>query len=166
MVLDMRYLSGSEANEAMKHFQEAASVASGATCERRRYGSVVVSGGKVIGRGFNSPPANREDQRRCSAPKDSYDKKVTDKTCCMHAEQRAVMDALRNNPDGLSGSRIYVTRLDADGLQERLPGKIYCTVCSKMALDSGIKEFALLCEDGIRVYDTAEYNTLSFQYTE
>jgi deoxycytidylate deaminase len=119
----------------------------------------------VIGSGFNSPPANREDQRRCSVPKETYNKKVTDKTCCMHAEQRAIMDALRNNPAKLPGSMMYVARLDGEGHQERLLGKPYCTLCSKMALDAGIGEFALLCEDGVRVYDTAEYNKLSFQYS-
>ncbi len=82
----------------------------------------------------------------------------------MHAEQRAIMDALKSNPGKLPGSRLYVTRLDGGGRQEGLSGDPYCTICSKMALDVGITEFALPCEDGIRVYDAAEYNTLSFQY--
>lgn len=43
-------------------------------------------------------------------------------------------------------------------------GKPYCTICSKMALDVGIAEFVLWHEEGITVYDTKEYNELSFQY--
>jgi hypothetical protein len=45
-------------------------------------------------------------------------------------------------------------------------GKPYCTICSKSALDIGIKEFVLWHEDGICAYDTAEYNLLSFDYQE
>lgn len=56
-----------------------------------------------------------EDQRQCSCSKDSYHKKVTDKTCCIHAEQRAIMDALRKNPDKIAGSRLYFIRLDDNG---------------------------------------------------
>jgi hypothetical protein len=29
----------------------------------------------------------------------SYHRKVTDKTCCIHAEQRALFDALKNHPE-------------------------------------------------------------------
>lgn len=45
-------------------------------------------------------------------------------------------------------------------------GKPYCTICSKLALDVGIKEFALWHEEGITIYNTEEYNTLSYQYNE
>lgn len=97
--------------------------------------------------------------------KDGYHKKVTDKTCCVHAEQRAIMDALRKNSEKLSGSRLYFIRLDKAGNTSKA-GKPYCTICSKMALDAGISEFVLWHEEGICVYDTEEYNTLSYEYTE
>ena len=97
--------------------------------------------------------------------KESYDKRVTDKTCCMHAEQRAIMDAMKRNPEELHGSRIYFIRLSEDGRIAK-SGKPYCTICSKMSLDSGIKEFVLLHDDGICVYDTEEYNALSYQYKD
>jgi hypothetical protein len=42
---------------------------------------------------------SQENQRRCSNDKDKYNKKVTDKTCCVHAEQRAIMNALIDAPD-------------------------------------------------------------------
>ena len=124
---------------------------------------MIVKGYEIIGSGFNSPPAEREDQRRCEVPKDSYNTKVTDKTCCVHAEQRAIMDALKSNGDKILGSRMYFIRLDKDGNSTR-SGNPYCTICSKMALDSGIAEFVLWHESGVCVYDTGEYNTLSFHY--
>ena len=39
------------------------------------------------------------DYKRCTCDKASYHRKVTDKTCCIHAEQRAIMNALRNHPE-------------------------------------------------------------------
>lgn len=145
-----------------KYIQLAAEIGKKATCERSQCGSVIVKDNQVIGEGFNSPPNNLESQRRCVNKKIDYDIKVTDKTCCMHAEQRAIMDALRKNPDKIKGSTLYFVRLK-DGIIQ-VAGKPYCTICSKMALDVGIKYFVLLHETGLKFYDTEEYNNLSYQY--
>jgi len=159
----MKILSGKEEAEAMKFIDEAANVALDSTCKRKKCGSIIVKKGTIIGKGFNSPPNDDESQRRCSNDKNSYDRKITDKTCCVHAEQRAIMDALRKNPQKIAGSRLYFIRLDDNGVKG-VAGNPYCTICSKMALDSGIKEFVLWHETGITVYDTEEYNDLSFRY--
>jgi len=45
-------------------------------------------------------------------------------------------------------------------------GKPYCTVCSRLALDNGIKEFVLWHTDGIKGYDTKEYNKLSYDFNK
>ncbi|MBO4517078.1 hypothetical protein J5751_06735 [bacterium] len=55
-----------------------------------------------------------ESQRRCTCDKKSYDFKVTDKTCCIHAEQRAMFDALRNHPNELIDSELFFIRLDSN----------------------------------------------------
>ena len=159
----MRYLSGTEEKKAFEYMAKAVEVAQNASCERSKCGAVIVRLDELIGSGFNSPPQDFEEQRRCAYSKDSYHKKVTDKTCCIHAEQRAIMDTLRNNPDKLNGSRLYFIRLDNNGtpLKAKEP---YCTICSKMALDVGISEFVLWDDKGICVYDTKEYNLLSFQF--
>ena len=159
----MRILLGNEGMEALEHIIQSVEIAYNATCKRSRCGSVIVKDNKIIGRGFNSPPRNAETQRICSNSKNSYHQKVTDKTCCMHAEQRAIMDALRNNSESIVGSRLYFIRLDEQNKPQRA-GKPYCTICSKMALDVGIAEFVLWHEEGICVYETREYNDLSFQY--
>lgn len=159
----MDYLPGNEKIKAFEFIAKATEVAQKATCERSRCGCVIVQSDEVIGRGFNSPSRDIEEQRRCFRSKDSYHKKVTDKTCCIHAEQRAIMDALRKNPNILSGSKLYFIRLDDNGEPSR-DGEPYCTICSKMALDVGIENFILLHNKGICVYDTKEYNTLSFQF--
>ncbi|MEK6938377.1 MAG: deaminase [Nanoarchaeota archaeon] len=159
----MKYLFDTEEKEALEYLKVAAEIALNSGCERSRCGSVIVKDNEIIGRGFNSPPGNKESQRKCSCSKDSYHKKVTDKTCCVHAEQRAIMDALRKNGDKIVGSRLYFVRLDEEGEPSR-SGQPYCTICSKMALDTGISEFVLWHEQGVCVYDTEEYNLLSYQY--
>lgn len=158
----MRILKGKEESEALDCILRAAEIASNSTCECSKCGSIIVKGGMIIGEGYNSPP--KEEQRRCSHSKDSYHEKVTDKTCCVHAEQRAIMNALRNNSEELEGSRLYFIRLNDAGEPIRA-GKPYCTICSKMALDVGIKEFVLWHDEGICVYETDEYNDLSFEYS-
>jgi hypothetical protein len=59
---------------------------------------------------------------------------------------------------------LYFIRLDAVGVPE-LAGQPYCTYCSKLALDVGIAEFVLWRPEGVTVYDTIEYNDLSYQWT-
>lgn len=161
----MRYLSGNEEKHALEYIDKAAQMALKSTCARSRCGSVIVQNDEIIGSGFNSPPLDQEEQRRCSCSKDTYHKKVTDTTCCVHAEQRAIMAALKNHPDQIMWSRLYFIRLDEKWVPSRA-WKPYCTICSKMALDAGIGEFVLRHAWGICVYDTGEYNMLSFQYEE
>lgn len=151
---------------ALRHIEEAKREAQKATCTRAKCGAVIVSGDEIIGRGFNSPPGNDEKERRCEIKKNEYDQKVTDKTCCMHAEQRVVMDVLRNHPDKLKGARLYFARFYADGRPRLLGGEIqlYCTLCTKMMFDVGIAEFVLLHQKGISVYPADEYVKRGFNY--
>jgi len=159
----MKVLSEKEEIDFKIHFDEATKKALKSTCLRSKCGSVIVKNGEIIGEGFNSPPNNLESQRKCLLDKNSYNEKVTDKTCCIHAEQRAIMSALKNNPNKIKGSGIYFIRLDKNN-EILKADKPYCTICSKMALDAGIKEFVLWHEKGICIYNTEEYNLLSFNY--
>lgn len=159
----MKYLSGKEKIKANTYFSECSREALKSTCLRSKCGSVIVKDNEIIGKGYNSPPANLEIQRRCICDKSSLHKKIVDKTCCIHAEQRAIINALINNPEKILGSQLYFIRLNKDEKQS-YSGSPYCTLCSKMALDVGIKKFALWHKEGIAEYDTGEYNLLSFQF--
>ncbi|MDP3918771.1 MAG: hypothetical protein Q8Q35_02610 [Nanoarchaeota archaeon] len=158
----MRFLKNEEENDALKFLEMAAKVAEMATCERSKCGCVIVNKGELIGYGFNSPTGNIEGQRKCGKDKSGYNKKVTDKTCCVHAEQRAIMNALSRNSSLLEGSRLYFIRMK-EGKASKA-GKPYCTMCSKMALDVGVSEFVLWHDEGICVYNTEEYNSMSYDY--
>lgn len=136
------------------------------TCSRRRCGAVVVLEDVVIGRGYNSPANKLEGQRRCQCDKSTYHPKVTDKTCCVHAEVRAIHDALRTvGTRSLTKAQLFFTAVDKDNHQLR-SGKPYCTLCSKQALDVGIGEWVLAHPEGITVYSAAKYNEISYQYSE
>jgi len=143
------------------YINAAIEIAKKATCLRSKCGAIIVKNGEIIGKGFNSPPKNLESQRRCKKEKSEYTEKITDKTCCIHAEQRAVTDALMKNPTKLEGSTLFFARLD---LQNNFlyAGEPYCTICSKFVLDTGIKKFILWHERGMVEYDTQEYNDISF----
>lgn len=80
----------------------------------------------------------------------------------MHAEWRAIMDALQKSGD-VEGSALYFIRVDDDG-NPKHSGDPYCTVCSRLALDVGISYFGLWQEDGPRMFDTKRYNDLSYDY--
>jgi len=172
----MRILAESAEKVAMKYIMKAAEIAKHSTCFRSKCGSVIVKDDEIIGQGYNSPPGDKPLEKclKDDLPKDFK----SDKTCCIHAEERAVLDALLNRirkpimePNFISleqifrGSRLYFARLDENG-EIKYSGDPYCTICSKMVLDVGIDEFALYRREGICVYKTDEYNTLSFQYRE
>lgn len=141
-----------------------------ATCTRAKCGAVIVRDGEVIGEGYNSPPAEDESQRRCANAKDGYHPKVTDKTCCVHAEERAIMDALRKgNGERLRGATLYFARYYADGAMRRMGDKDgkaqpYCTICTKMMHDVGIAEFVLFHRDGVVAIPAPEYLERSYGY--
>lgn len=120
-------------------------------------------GGIVIGRGFNSPPGDLESQRRCDKKSELKPGFKSDKTCCVHAEERAILDALKNNPDELVGADMYLARLTGDSMKKEF-SKPYCTICSKLILDAGIHKTIRLRPEGIVVYEAEEYNNESYAY--
>lgn len=134
-----------------------------ALCRYSKCGAVVIKDGEPIGRGYNAPPRNSEDHRGSCRAELVSDKMVHDCAHCVHAEWRAISDALRNNPDKVEGSTLFFVRLDEEGniLKSEAP---HCTVCSRLALDSGIAGFALWQEDGIRSYPTGEFNRWSKEH--
>ena len=158
----MKYLKGKQKEEAIKWLNKSAEIAKKALCFRAKCGAVIVKNGKIIGKGYNAPPLDSEKNRMCNKEL-NFGKPKYDKTCCMHAEWRAIIDAIKRNPDKIKGSKLYFIRIDKDGKIKK-SGKPYCTVCSRMALDVKINKFVLWHEEGICEYPTDEYNKLSYEY--
>lgn len=159
----MKYLTDPEETEALSWIHEAAKVADKALCLKAKCGSIIVKDGVIIGEGYNAPPLDDMNNSFCLTPYEHTGKPRYDHTCCMHAEWRAILNTVKNNADKITGSTLYFTRIDKDGNLTK-SGEPLCTVCSRFALDSGVKEFVLQHEDGVCVYQTDEYNTLSYAY--
>ena len=153
-----------DASLAEHFFEEAAAEAKKSLCLRDKCGAIVVRDGKIIGCGYNAPPNDDVTLRKCDLDLMRSPKPKSDRTCCVHAEWRAIIDAIRSEKM-LGGSTLFFTRVDADGKILR-SGRPYCTACSRLALDNGIGFFALWHDNGIQIYDTKEYNELSYRFHE
>ena len=121
----MHYLKEKEYEEAFTYLQQAARLAQQATCLRKKSASIIVQGKEIIGQGVNKPPLG---VTLTTCLKDSIPKNFkSDRTCCVHAEQHAIVDALQKNPDKLPGARLYFSRINDQGTMVTV-GKPYCTI--------------------------------------
>jgi deoxycytidylate deaminase len=143
-------------------FNQAVKIAMSALCLRDKCGAIIVKDGIIISSGYNAPPLDDPESSKCTCDFPTSTKPKSDRTCCVHAEWRAIMDTLKNNKD-LNGSILYFTRVDDSGTI-LYSGEPYCTVCSRLALDVGISQWALWHDNGIKLYDTKSYNDLSYQF--
>lgn len=152
----------SQLDEIMKYL---VGQANKSLCHRSRCGCVIVDDPtsqffRILGVGYNSMPCDAEG----ACFKDSLAPTFkSDKTCCIHAEQRAILNCLKMNPSHIEGSHLFFIRID-DNRQPKPSGAPYCSICSKMALEVGIGKFHLWHKEGWTAYDTEEYNKLTFQY--
>ncbi|HSX33248.1 MAG TPA: deaminase [Candidatus Saccharimonadales bacterium] len=159
----MKRVIGHELAQARPFFEQAAEVASRATCRRAKCGAVIVKDNLVIGSGYNAPPLNDETRRTCDATWDYTKKPKYDLTCCVHAEWRAVIDACKRHPDKLGGSVLYFMRVDENGGFTDA-GEPYCTTCSRFTMEAGVGEFALWNTNGADIYTLPEYDRLSYDF--
>lgn len=158
--MTVRVLVGEEKSRAEDFFHEALKECEKSFCLSSQSGCVIVNNNLIIGRGTNSPPGHVKIEK---CLKDDLPENFrSDKTCCIHAEQRAILDALQMGPKIVAGSTLYYIRKKFG--EKVFAGKPFCTICSKLALDVGVSEFVLWHENAITAYDAREYNELSFAY--
>lgn len=160
----MQKIKVEDAEEHLAYFAAAAQIAQRATCLRAQCGSIIVKDGEIIGRGYNSPPLDNESNRTCLNvyPEDQI-KPRYDKTCCIHAEWRAILDACKRHPNKIAGSTLYFMRPGYQGVFTDA-GEPYCTTCSRLAMEAGISYFALWNENLVCLYECAEYDRLSYKF--
>jgi hypothetical protein len=146
------------------YFEQAAVQARQAKCHRAHCGAVVVTeDGKIIGAGYNAPPNDDENQRYCDTTFNFEIKPKYDKTCCVHAEWNAIINALKNFGDKINGGTLYFMRVDEKGAWTDA-GAPFCTVCSRLAAQSGLKYFALWVNDKPKIYEVSDYNRESYKF--
>src|ERR1035437_3756340 len=131
----MKYLKDKDEQEGISWMKEAAKVAEKALCLKAKCGTVIVNGGKIIGQGYNAPPLDDPKNRTCLDKYDFPGKLEFDRTCCMHAEWRAILDAMKRNPEKLKGSKLFFTRVSSEG-EIKKSGEPYCTDRKSTRLNS------------------------------
>jgi len=160
---DLPALTGAAAAEADQFLDLAAEQARGATCLRSSCGAVVVLDGRVLGVGNNSLPGGCAPSACLKETGALGAGFKSDRTCCTHAEVRAIANALKSGCD-VRGATVYFTRVAAGTGERVVSGRPYCTICSKFALEVGLAFFVLAHDFGIVAYPAGAYNDLSFTY--
>ncbi len=146
------------------YFEKAAKQAKVATCTHAKCGAIVVDkNGVIIGEGFNAPPLNDENLRTCDENFDLSLKPKYDKTCCIHAEWNAIINALKHHGSEIDGGTLYFMRVDENGNWTDA-GKPFCTVCSRLAAQSGLGYFALWVDNKPKLYSVGDYNRESYNF--
>jgi deoxycytidylate deaminase len=147
-------------------FERAAAQARKSLCLRSSCGALLISrAGIVIGTGYNAPPCDDLSLRACGTLEPSKGKPRSDRTCCVHAEWRALSEALVKHPGEVKGSTMVFVRVHPPDIIQH-SGRPYCTVCSRLTLDAGVGSWSLWHEEGIRVYPADEYHRLSERYDD
>jgi dCMP deaminase len=155
----MRYATAYETKKMEKFIKIAAKEAKKSTCKKSQRGVVIVKNGEIIGRGYNKPtieklcnPCIRENVK---------DNEKVELCSAIHAEQMAIMDALKKGRN-LEGSRMF--HIAVKNGKIKFSEDTSCTVCSRIVLESDIKDFVLLHKKGFAIYPADEFNRLSFDY--
>ena len=150
----MKYLEGEEKHTAIIYTRAAFLEVINSVCAKSKRGVVIVKDDKIIGKGANNPPGTFE----CNL-KDCY---AICRNYTVHAEQNAILDALKKN-NNLEGSRLYHVKFK-DSIPQ-YSGAPSCTECSKLILQSGIEEIVLEHNSNeFALYTAEEFHLLSLEY--
>lgn len=141
----MKILKSQAKKYAQKWIYIAAATARRSGCLRSKCGAVIVKNNKILATGFNSPPQHKSKFRTCLNEYKISAGFRHDRTCCIHAEQRAIADA-KQKP--LAGAIVYFARLDIKGNLEK-EKSFKCTICSRALLDAHIRFFVMSTKRGI-----------------
>lgn len=82
----------------------------------------------------------------------------------MHSEWRAIVNAMKAHGD-ITGASLYFARVNDEGALQP-SGDLFCTTCSRLASEVGLRDFGLWHENGIKMYDAVEYNNKSYSFYE
>ncbi|MBQ7409841.1 MAG: cytidine deaminase [Clostridia bacterium] len=119
----------------------AETVASRATCLRKKYGAVIVNNDQIIATGYNGAPRGRvncSDIGVCTKKKLLPDQRHGGYDACrsVHAEQNAIISASRNE---MLGSTLYLVGYRTEG-HEYEEGAAPCLMCRKLIINAGIQK--------------------------
>ena len=119
----------------------AETVASRATCLRKKYGAVIVNNDQIIATGYNGAPRGRVnccDIGYCTKKKLLPDQRHGGYDACrsVHAEQNAIISASRND---MIGATLYLVGYRTE-THEYEEGAAPCLMCRKFIINAGIEK--------------------------
>ncbi len=155
-------LKGPEERKAQKFLEKAAEVGNDKSrCLKSKRGAIIVYKGiDIIAEGYNAPPRDEEECTHCMRDYFRNRTSTTEPCRAIHAEQMAMINALRKNIN-LEGTAMYYAK-NKNGIfvPSSSPS---CTICSKLIHELGIN-FIMMTKEGILKYEPEEFNRLSFEY--
>jgi dCMP deaminase len=118
----------------------AQTVASRATCLRKKYGAVIVKNDVIISTGYNGAPRGRKnctDLCSCMRDKLNIPRGERYEMCrSVHSEANAIISASREQ---MIGSVLYMVCVDP-ATQEVVPDTCSCMMCKRMVINAGIEK--------------------------
>lgn len=119
----------------------AETVASRATCLRKKWGAVIVSNDQIIATGYNGAPrgrANCSDLGFCTKKKLLPEQRHGGYDACrsVHAEQNAIISASRKE---MMGGTLYLVGYRTEN-HEYEEGAAPCLMCRKLIINAGIEK--------------------------
>ena len=142
------------------YIEKALKEAKKSTCRKSQRWAVIVNDWEIIWIGYNK--VTLEEICNPCIRGSIKDNSRVELCSAFHAEQTAIIDALKKWYN-LCWSRMYHIAMKKWEVLKN-SWQPSCTICSRMILESGIKEFVLKFENWYWVYSAHELNKLSFEY--
>lgn len=159
-------LLGAAREKAEGLLKLAADEARKSTCLRRHCGSLIEHGNEILASAFNSIPGKPGLLKpHCNPYALSMHECKSDKTCCSHAEVRTINQALRAGHGAkFPWATLYFASVNEQGFCEEVDD-LYCTICSKTALDNDVGHWVLnMRGKGPTRFSALEYHQLTLEH--
>lgn len=154
----MQYVKDSvEMEKILKYLSLAAIEAAHSNCKKTKRGAVIVSDPFLISSGYNYSV----DPQSCCLRKDIQRGMRSELCNAIHAEQKAIDDALLQNQD-IKGARLY--HVEVKDKVMVYSGPPSCPICSKAILDHKLRDVVLWQKQGYVIYPALEFHRLSIEY--
>lgn len=136
----------------------ACTVASRATCLRKKYGAIIVKNDIIVSTGYNGAPRGRKnctDMGVCLREKMQIPRGERYELCrSVHAEANAIIAASREQ---MLGATIYLAGIDGKS-GELVPDSCSCQMCKKLVINAGIEKVIVRnTKDTYTVYNVSDW---------
>ena len=115
----------------------AQTVASRATCLRRKFGAIIVKDDAIVSTGYNGAPRGRKNCSTlgfCTRASMNIPRGERYELCrAVHAEANAIISASREE---MTGATLYLAGIDASG--QLSPDIDSCLMCKRLIINAGI----------------------------